>query len=974
MKKYLVLTLIICGILSKVIGQQPSHANQTIINDKIEKSALLYEYIYDLVGKGKSEVIWSEDFDGEIPVDWQMVDNNDFCTFQHTYDAPQGQFSGGVLPLQSTTSDNGFVIIDSDLCNSGNEGDYQYVDAFLQSPAINLSDHQNVVLSFEHAFRYLHSNDESPIQVLVSTDNENWVSYDVRNGVQSNHMSPNPVYQAINISEIAGEEESVWIRFHKSEVTHYYWMIDDVSLVAFAESDLIIENVNYGGYSNIPGGQQQPLDLSATIFNDGSINIDDVMVHVDINDRLFNESSSEALVGPGEKKEIFLEETFLPEYKGEYNMIFSFSYDLFDDELGMYVYEDSFWVTDSIYSRDDNSYTEGISADAGMPFIVGNRFDFTFPVEATSLGLVLHHQTDPGAIIKGVLYEIDGDDFINVAETSEYTVEEPDIPEDYTEDPVSVVLSFEGSIELEQDKSYIAAIEYIGVDDDAVIAGTTGITQPAGASFMFYDGEWHEETITPLIRLFLGNNQAEGNILLDYTTIDATCGVANGSAKVYPLTGTPPFSFEWNTQPVQNTQTATNLAEGTYEVTVTDYIGYEATVEVEIIDLGGVTPEVDYSINEPAGCGNSDGSIIIDPQDEYDYLWSTGYTGKDLEDISAGTYMVTITEQEDKCTLELLFYVDDSDAAEILSDITHVRCFGNSDGSIALSLDGEVDDPSYIWSTGETENTIENLKAGTYSVTVADSGCMRMDDFDVNEPDELLIEFDVTEPLCHGGNSGAIYSEVTGGTSPYNYYWNTGSGEEYITELFAGNYKLTVTDDNNCKETKTVELTDPDELIITVDTIIEPTGSENDGAIKIFVTGGAENSYSFKWNHGPTTQNVYDLPAGTYTVTVTDVAGCSVSKTFKIGEVWIDKLLSSDIISVYPNPADNYANIKFDGAVGDVEITVNNVFGKTVYKTSLNVGESNKTYMIDTSNMIPGLYLIMVRTDEGDLPLKLIIQ
>ncbi len=974
MKKCLLTIIILIGFLT-VSQSQINRDSFLNFKSNLTEYSEANQQIYEFIKSGKNDIIWSEEFDGGIPGDWQIVDNNDFCTFQHTYDGPQGQFSGGVLSLQSTTSDNGFVIIDSDLCNSIEKDDgFQPVDAYLQSPEINLTDYENVVLSFEHAFRYLYSNDDSPLQVLVSNDNENWVSFDVRSGVQSNHMSSNPVYQAINISEVAGGEESVWIRFHKSGTTHYYWMIDDVSISAFAQSDLTIETVKYGGYRNIPGGQQQQLNLSASVFNNGSINLNDVMVHVDINDRLFNESSNTVSVGAGEEKEIFFEETFLPVYKGEYKMMFSFSYNLFNDELGMYSYEETFWVTDSVYSRDDNSYTVALPADVGIPFKAGNRFDISNPAEATSLGVVLHHQSEPGAIIKGLIYEIIDDDFLKVVETSEYTVVELDIPEDYTSEPVNLVLPLEENLELEPGNSYLVAVEYIGVDEIAVVAGTSGVSQPEGASYIFYNDEWHEETITPLIRLYLGNNEAEGNVLLDFTTLDASCGDANGSAKIYPLTGTPPFSFKWSTTPAQTTQTAVSLAEGTYEVTVTDHLGYSATSQVEIIDMGGATPEVDYSINEPTGCGNSDGSIIIDPSAEYDYLWSTGYTGENLENISAGTYMVSITDQEDNCMLELLFYVNDSDVGQILADINHVSCFGGLDGSVAIEFDGDVEDPSYIWSTGETGNTIENLKADTYSVTATYNSCMKMKDFDVNEPDELLIEFEVTELFCYGENTGAIISEVTGGTIPYNYFWNTGSTNDSIYDLTAGNYSLTVTDNNNCKAFNSVNLSEPEAIVIMVDTIIEPTGNENNGAIKIIVAGGTGNEYIFEWNHGPTTQNVTGLPAGNYIVTVTDEAGCSESKSFQIGEVGVDSFPSQKVVSLFPNPAEDYVIIKYGDVMGEVVLYVHDIFGKLIYKEGQNVSEINETYRLNTETFVPGVYIIVVRTIEGDITRKLVVR
>lgn len=926
-------------------------------------------------GPSRYDTIWYENFDGGLPETWVVIDKNNFCTFHHTYDGPQGPYSAGIGPLQSTTAHNGFMIIDSDLCNSGNNNDPDTVDAFMQTPVIDMSEYENVLLNFEHSFRYLYSFEHSLLQVLVSNDSINWVPYDVRNGIQPNHISPNPVNQTLDISDVAGGEEAVWIRFHKVNATYYYWMIDDVSLIGFDESEIKIESVQYGGYSLMPGGQEIPLYLSANVINEGSIPVCDVVLDVDINKFLFNQSTEISEIQPGQEVELPIAVPFIPVNKGKYNVLFSISHELFSGEQIKIIREATFWVTDTVFSRDDNIYSEGISAAPGEPFITGNRYDILSTVEATSAGVVLHHQTQPGAQIKALIYEMKDGEFLLLAESDEYIVQDSDIPAYYNGDPVSVILPFTEPVVLEPENHYLAAFEHAGGDDTAVIAGSTGIDQPPDASYTYTQGTWKSEDVTPFVRLHFGNNEAECEILLEFTTENAYCGEANGSATVHPLTGNPPFTYVWDTDPVQTSQTATDLSEGIYYVTVADSYGYEASGEVEIYDMGGTMPEVEHMIIEPTGCGNSNGAIFIypkDPKAQYYYYWSTGHTSKTLNNISAGTYMLTVTEPTDKCQLHLSFYVNDSDAPDIVADITNVSCYGHSDGAIAITLEGEVYDPVFNWSTGDTGNTIENLEAGTYSLTVTDSGCMCMEDFEVTQPDQLFVSFDVTEPLCHGENTGQVIALITGGTSPYYYNWSTGGTDQSITNIAAGKYYVTVTDANYCMKEDSVLVGDPPEIIIEADTIIHPSTGKNNGAIYLSVSGGTGN-YEFMWNHGPTTKNVTGLPAGIYEVTVIDDNGCTQTKFFILEEVYVNELFSADNIAVYPNPATDFTTIQFKAVQGTVNIYLKDMHGKKVFEDSTLITGKNSLYEVNTSGLKPGIYIIVIEMPESKVSLKLMV-
>src|SRR5690606_34641327 len=129
-----------------------------------------------------------------------------------------------------------------------------------------------------------------------------------------------------------------------------------------------------------------------------------------------------------------------------------------------------------------------------------------------------------------------------------------------------------------------------------------------------------------------------------------------------------------------------------------------------------------------------------------------------------------------------------------------------NDGSIDLLVLGGTPGYDWLWSTGETTEDILGLNAGQYFVQVTDSnGCVANVIVIVPEPDAIVLSATVTNDTS--GNSGAVDLSVTGGTSPYNYEWSNGSVTEDLSNLAAGDYFVTVTDDNGCTAVDTFTVT-----------------------------------------------------------------------------------------------------------------------------------------------------------------------
>ncbi len=184
--------------------------------------------------------------------------------------------------------------------------------------------------------------------------------------------------------------------------------------------------------------------------------------------------------------------------------------------------------------------------------------------------------------------------------------------------------------------------------------------------------------------------------------------------------------------------------------------------------------------------------------------------------------------------------------------------------------------PSYLWSTGDTSNTITVDSTGFYYVTVQNgSGCTLTDSILVAD-NELTVDVVIDDNTCSGGAEGCIIVQIGGGNSPYDYQWSDGQVGNLICNLPAGTYTVTVTDANGCQASITAEVSEPPPLDVIVIEDQAPTCPNSmDGELSLQVTGGTP-PYFNTWSNGQNGTSVGGLNAGTYTVTVTDFNGCSV--------------------------------------------------------------------------------------------------
>lgn len=367
-------------------------------------------------------------------------------------------------------------------------------------------------------------------------------------------------------------------------------------------------------------------------------------------------------------------------------------------------------------------------------------------------------------------------------------------------------------------------------------------------------------------------------IILTASASDISCfGLDNGSIDLTSDGGTPPYLFAWSNGSAQ--QNLDNLGPGAFTVTLTDANGCTATASADIAEPVAIALElnaVDVACN-----GESNGGInlaIGGGVPGYTFLWSNGATTAFLANVTAGSYTVTATDSNG-CTETANAQIGEPPAILIETTVSNAGCAGATNGAISLNVGSGVPGYTFLWSNGTTEEDLENVAAGTYTVTVTDAGgCTAAASATVQQITTLTLQATATNAACFGQPGGSATAIAGGGAPDYSFLWSTGAAAANISDLVAGTYTVTVTDDAGCTQTATAVVGQPAALALgTVVTPVKCNGAAN-GAIDLAVSGGT-SPYTYQWSNGSTTQDQTNLAPGIHTVTATDANGCTQTAT-----------------------------------------------------------------------------------------------
>ncbi len=546
----------------------------------------------------------------------------------------------------------------------------------------------------------------------------------------------------------------------------------------------------------------------------------------------------------------------------------------------------------------------------------------------------------------------------------------------------------------------------VGVDNGSIEASVNGGVAP-------YNFSWNTGSIASTINnlgpdnYFVEVTDANGCISIsdtaileapqllsvnDFLIIDSIqCKGSDNGVVFYNIKSDAPganlFTFQWQDSSVIVDNSSglwfsndLTLTAGAYQLEITDNIGCVLNTSFEITEPDFL--QIDTILAEPPSCfGENDGNAIANVRGgtlPYTYSWTlpnnriVRTTDAVLQNIDGGNYKLEIIDANNCVSPAYTFEVESSSPILLqIDEVRDVSCSSPESGLIDINATGGRSGINYEWNNGLLTEDLNNLDAGTYTVTVTDGAeCSLVQSFEINLiEDSLGVELVTTQhPNCENTADGVITIKVNGGFGSYQYFWN--NGEQVVDGdvtslqgLSAGNYDVSVVDESNdylcVGYLGDLELIPEGDISVNLDDFVNELAcfGDTNGAYLITPIGGT-GPYQYQWSHGDTTQDVTNLSAGTYALTITDANNCA----------WSSGELFPEIVAPI-NPFTISSNFVTDSlCVGDDsgEIQINFNGGTFPYEFNWNTGATTASIQ----NLLPGMYSLTA-TDENDCIVQL---
>ncbi len=468
-------------------------------------------------------------------------------------------------------------------------------------------------------------------------------------------------------------------------------------------------------------------------------------------------------------------------------------------------------------------------------------------------------------------------------------------------------------------------------------------------------------------------------------TKTACTGICNGEATIVPVSGVAPFTYSWSNG--NTTDHLDSLCAGDYSVTTTDSIGCTVNNSLHISEMTVTTTS--SAIHCTGSCDGSAYAIATGGSAPYSYLWNTGDSTNEIMNLCQGNYSLTVTDTNQCITSISVGVTVNSNPLTLVSK--YIEQCGSIGGLyISYELSGGTRPffttvtPNQFIDTSTWNNYFEiyfdGLDSGIYTTVITDAyGCsITLTDTIYSIP---FTSFSVTgvNPSCYGVCDGSYIATVSGGIPPYQFHGCSGTTVTYGA-LCSGSYCIEVVDSIGCNWSYGFSVIDPQNLI-TNSSLYNPTciGCSNGYiALNIF---GATPPYNITWspNNGFISgDTIYNLPAATYSITVTDSNGCdkTITKTLVDPPLSVSELNNVNAIVISPNPAHTEFTIYVNGSSGNNAsiqngtIEIYNAIGQKMFSTSI----AAKPQTINCEHFAKGIYLVKLQTENGSVFRKLVIE
>ncbi len=378
-----------------------------------------------------------------------------------------------------------------------------------------------------------------------------------------------------------------------------------------------------------------------------------------------------------------------------------------------------------------------------------------------------------------------------------------------------------------------------------------------------------------------------GTLAVTTSSTDATCA-SPGSATAVITGGSPPYTIVWNTSPVQNGTTITNIPPGTYIVTVSEGSCLQQVVHDTVVINAGPGAFSSTAV-VTTGCGGTvnSGAITITTQNgapPFNYVWSNGLPNSNsVTGLAPGTYTLTITDNGG-CRNVYQALVVNIPTPINYSFTGSLKCF-NDTTTLKIIPTGGSGPYTVNWTSPAVTGTqIHGIHAGNYAGTITDAGgCIQAFGYTLTQPLPLTAVSSANYN-CAIVNSGNISVTASGGITPYTYSWTGFPADitNILSGVGSGIYTLTISDSNQCVRVivDTIDVYTPLQINGTV---TKTCSNGTSGSVTAAVTGGTGGAYQYNWTGYPgnNTNVLNNIPAGTYALSVT-TGSCTASASFTI--------------------------------------------------------------------------------------------
>lgn len=383
-------------------------------------------------------------------------------------------------------------------------------------------------------------------------------------------------------------------------------------------------------------------------------------------------------------------------------------------------------------------------------------------------------------------------------------------------------------------------------------------------------------------------------IALDMIIIqDSSCADGNGVLDLMVMPNQLTYNYNWSNG--STSHILYDLDPGMYSVTVTGPSPCVATGTYEILDHSSPISSLSATVT-PTYCNLWEGGADLTVSGglgPFEYAWSNGEDVEDPVGLPPGISTVTVTGFGD-CKAMLEVFVPNVDSLfSVTAEVVHNTSCNPPDGFIDLTADPDGD-YEYEWLEGQFTEDLYDLASGIYQVTITAGSCEEHQVYTIE--DHVLIPHlsaSVVPAIC-GFPNGSINLSVSGGDSPYTYQWSNGMTTQDVSNLLAGNYMVTVTGHNNCTAVDTIYVNSAAATFSVNSIILSNTACQSaNGSIQLSIV--QPGSYTYNWSTGDTINQLMNLEAGTYTVTITQNANCTITENYVVA----DSLPATDTTKLY---------------------------------------------------------------------------